>query len=138
MLKIIASKSFTLLVSIVMSLSLKDDVEIGTILKIFKVLVEGKIFANIEMSLTACFRMTFFCLVDLSTSFTKLTITSHSVFARTIHFHFAFFTKYSCFLELKKRQGCLCESPSPPPHNHSNIEIIYIYLFRFIFRYGFP
>ena len=64
-----------------MPLFLEDDVEIGTILTKCTDLVEGKIFANFEMYLTACFNMTFFCLVDFfnmtpSTSFTKLTIAS--------------------------------------------------------------
>ena len=64
-----------------MSLLLEDDVEIGTILSKCTGLVEGKIFANFGMSLTAFFMMAFFSLVDLfyitpSTSFTKLTITS--------------------------------------------------------------
>ena len=81
MFKINASKSFTLLESIVMSLFLEDDVEIGTILTKFTGLVEGKIFANFWMSLTACFKMAFFCLVYFfnmtpSTRFTKFTITS--------------------------------------------------------------
>ena len=81
MFKTNASKSFTLLLSIVMSLFHEDDVEIGKLFTKFTGLVESKIFSNVGMSLTAGFRMAFFCLGDFfnmtpSTSLTKLTITS--------------------------------------------------------------
>ena len=56
----------SLLVSIVMSLFLLDEVEIGTILTKFTGLEEGNIVDNFRMSLTSSFIVAFFvCYISL-------------------------------------------------------------------------